>query len=89
MQQTTFFVNTVISKQAIMKFHGVGNPNRTPVEASALELGRDALAEAVSFFARIPPMTKRYKRDCQRYRLLAEALSHLFHTSFTASTRSQ
>ncbi|CAK9003288.1 Titin (Connectin), partial [Durusdinium trenchii] len=39
-QQVTFFVNTVISKQAVMKFHGVGDPNKTPAEATALEMGR-------------------------------------------------
>lgn len=38
--QVTFFVNTVISKQAVMKFHGVGDPTKTPQEATALEMGR-------------------------------------------------
>ena len=26
--------------QAVMKFHGVGNPSKTPAEATALEMGR-------------------------------------------------
>merc|ERR1712054_10884 len=74
-QQSTYFVNTVISSQAIMQFHGVGDPSKTAVQAAALELSRGALAEAVSFFARIPAMTKRYKANAPRYRLLAEILN--------------
>ena len=51
-QQTTYFVNTVISKQAIMRFHGVGDPSKTALEATALELTRDGLADIISMGAR-------------------------------------
>ena len=74
-QQTTYFINTVISRQAIMTFHGVGDPTKTAVAAAALELGRDSIAQAVSFLARVPAMTRRYKADAGRYRLLAEILN--------------
>lgn len=79
MQQGTYFVNTVISAQAIMRFHGVGDPTRTAVEAAALELGRGAIAEAVSFFARVPAMTERYKANAAGYRLLAEIFNACGH----------
>merc|ERR1712159_572217 len=78
-QQTTYFVNTVISKRAIMRFHGVGDPNATPLEATALELARGALAQAFSVFARIPQMTRRYKADVVPYRLLSEVLNAIGH----------
>ena len=43
-QQVTFFVNTVISAQAIMSFHGVGDEDKTPAEATALGISRELLA---------------------------------------------
>lgn len=35
--------------QAVMKFHGVGNPSKTPAEATALEMGRGRKATACSW----------------------------------------
>ena len=35
--------------QAVMKFHGVGNPSKTPAEATALEMGRGPKATACSW----------------------------------------
>ena len=37
LQQITFFVSTVISAHAVMRFHGVGDPSRTAAEAAALQ----------------------------------------------------
>ena len=34
-----------------MKFHGVGDPNKTPAEATALQMGRDLLATAIGMGA--------------------------------------
>jgi len=78
-QQVTFFVNTVISGQAIMKFHGVGDANASPVGAAALQISRTTLAEAVSFFARTPGMISRYKTQVAGYRLLSEVLNASGH----------
>lgn len=79
MQQVTYFVNTVISSQAIMKFHGVGDPSKTPTEATALSVSRQALAESVSLLARVPAMTSRYKTKVSQYRLLSEILNAIGH----------
>merc|ERR1712166_26121 len=78
-QQTTYFINTVISKRAIMKFHGVGDVNATPLGATVRELGRDGLAQFVSVFARVPAMTRQYKQNVAPYRMLSEILNAVGH----------
>ena len=34
--------------QAVMKFHGVGNPSKTPAEATALEMGRGRQSNSIA-----------------------------------------
>ena len=37
--------------EAVMKFHGVGDPDKTPAEATALQMGRDLLATVIGMGA--------------------------------------
>eukprot|EP00928_Gymnodinium_smaydae_P013897 TRINITY_DN15041_c0_g2_i1.p1 TRINITY_DN15041_c0_g2~~TRINITY_DN15041_c0_g2_i1.p1 ORF type:complete len:576 (-),score=62.18 TRINITY_DN15041_c0_g2_i1:34-1668(-) len=78
-QQVTFFVNTVISKQAVMKFHGVGDPNKTPAEATALEIGRGLLASAVALIVATPGMIGQYKRSPRVFRMASEMFNAFGH----------
>lgn len=78
-QQVTFFVNTVISKQAVMKFHGVGDPNKTPAEATALQMGRDLLATAIGMGVATPAFTDRYRSAPRSFRMSAELVNAVGH----------
>lgn len=78
-QQVTFFVNTVISKQAVMKFHGVGNPSKTPAEATALEMGRGLLATVIGMLVATPHFTDLYRALPRICRMSAEVINAVGH----------
>lgn len=78
-QQVTFFVNTVISKQAVMKFHGVGNPSKTPAEATALEMGRGLLATVIGMLVATPHFTDLYRALPRIFRMSAEVINAVGH----------
>ncbi|CAK9063912.1 unnamed protein product [Durusdinium trenchii] len=78
-QQVTFFVNTVISKQAVMKFHGVGDPNKTPAEATALEMGRGLLATIVCMVVATPHFTDLYRALPRIFRMSSEVINAVGH----------
>ena len=78
-QQVTYFVNTVISKQAVMKFHGVGDPTKTPAEATALGLSRGLLASTIALLIATPGMIGIYKRLPRPFRMLSEILNSAGH----------
>eukprot|EP00931_Biecheleriopsis_adriatica_P063274 TRINITY_DN3827_c0_g2_i1.p1 TRINITY_DN3827_c0_g2~~TRINITY_DN3827_c0_g2_i1.p1 ORF type:complete len:541 (-),score=97.37 TRINITY_DN3827_c0_g2_i1:43-1665(-) len=78
-QQVTFFVNTVISKQAVMKFHGVGDPSKTPAEAAALEMGRGLLATLCALLVATPSFLDLYRLLPRSFRMLAEMLNASGH----------
>lgn len=84
-QQVLYFVNTVISQEAVMKFHGVGDPSRTAVEATALSLGRGLLAAFVSLFFTVPALTSHYKKHVQGARLSSECLKAAGHAQEIAA----
>mmetsp|Transcript_21618 Transcript_21618/g.50505 ORF Transcript_21618/g.50505 Transcript_21618/m.50505 type:complete len:566 (-) Transcript_21618:142-1839(-) len=78
-QQVTFFVNTAISRQAVMKFHGVGDPTKTPAEATALEMTRGILASLLSLGVSTPGMIGQYKGYPRCFRMSAEMLNACGH----------
>lgn len=78
-QQMTFFVNTVISQQAVMKFHGVGDPTKSPAQAAALEMSRNLLASFMSLFAATPGMSELYRHFPRIFRMSSECLNAAGH----------
>ena len=62
LQQCAFFVNTVISAQAIMKLHGVGDATVSPATATALQFSRDLLARLFLLLVATPSAISIYKR---------------------------
>ncbi|CAE6952852.1 Ttn [Symbiodinium sp. KB8] len=78
-QQVTFFVNTVACLQAVMKFHGVGDPDKTPAEATALQMGRDLLATVIGMGVATPAFTDRYRSAPRSFRMSAEVVNAVGH----------
>jgi len=78
-QQMTFFVNTVISQQAVMKFHGVGDPTKTPASAAVLEMSRDLLALVAALVIATPSMTELYRDYPRFFRMQSEVLNACGH----------
>ena len=79
LQQCAFFVNTVISAQAIMKLHGVGDATVSPATATALQFSRDLLARLFLLLVATPSAISLYKRRAAPIRMLSGVLDAAGH----------
>ncbi|CAE7728023.1 RUS3, partial [Symbiodinium pilosum] len=66
-------------QQAVMKFHGVGDPTKTPAEATALQMGRDLLATIIGMGVATPAFTDRYRSAPRTFRMSAEVVNAVGH----------
>ncbi|CAK9072970.1 unnamed protein product, partial [Durusdinium trenchii] len=62
-----------------MKFHGVGDPNKTPAEATALEMGRGLLATIVCMVVATPHFTDLYRALPRIFRMSSEVINAVGH----------
>jgi len=78
-QQLAFFINTVISSAAIMKFHGVGDEQSTPAAATALSMTRELIASVFALAAASPAVVSLYKQRAAVFRAISGVFDAVGH----------